>query len=951
MDPSKLEVFSTLKEVTGYLNIQANHEKFRTLDAFRNLEIIGGRETFEYFSSLYIVKTSLRSLNFRSLRKIRSGGVAILENKELCYASEIAWQKIMKSPRHNTLLQNNKDNQLCIKEGHVCDGQCSREGCWGPGKDLCLYCRNFQVGNECVSSCDPNLGFISTGDNQCMKCDKECASTCTGPGPSKCDQCKNHKDGPFCVAECPIGKYPDAILKECQLCHENCRDGCNGPENNIGSNGCVSCDMAIINSDLEVVKCLQEGDVCPDGYYYETVTPQTQGKLKPLAGKGICRPCHPLCQKCNGYGFQLDPKVCLTCVGFEQDEQCTNECSSDYYTDLNSRKCKPCASECNGCNGPLVSQCNSCKNFKIFLDGGDPLDNATAFNCTETCPDDFPHKIHPEEGLHQSYCSAIPLHMAQQVLTNEKTLSFIIGSVIASLVIISGCIFCVAYQYRERAKAKENTAKMTMAMTGYEDSEPLRPTNIKPNLAKLKIVKEAELRKGGILGFGAFGTVHKGVWIPPGENVKIPVAIKVLHEGTATSNANKEILDEAFIMATVEHPNLLQLLAVCMTKQMMLVTQLMPLGCLLDYVRNNKEKIGSKPLLNWCTQIARGMAYLEEKRLVHRDLAARNVLLQSPSCVKITDFGLARLLGNNEDEYKADGGKMPIKWLALECIRNRIFTHKSDVWAFGVTVWEILTYGEKPYENIPVRELPDLLEKGERLCQPLYPVQCSLDVYMILVKCWQEHPEARPNFTDLAKEFTNMAQDPGRYLVIPGDKLMRLPSYTTQDERELYRKFSSHFGGSELVMAAEDYLNPNRIPSSHTLNTPVDTPLQPSTPTQKFFPSSMVLPPPYPGGTLRNAVSHRGSRFGSQNTVNDPFNTLGGRSLHYGSNILSTSCDRLKHSGKKVKKDINPLGRPTVPAGSDHYIHTCCPSPSVRPPRFKTSHENNDCKTQISSDF
>jgi L1 cell adhesion molecule len=99
--------------------------------------------------------------------------------------------------------------------------------------------------------------------------------------------------------------------------------------------------------------------------------------------------------------------------------------------------------------------------------------------------------------------------------------------------------------------------------------------------------------------------VFQGVWVPEGENVKIPVAIKVLREGTG-ANTSKEFLDEAYIMATVEHPNLLKLLAVCMTSQMMLVTQLMPLGCLLDYVRSNRDKIGSKPLLNWCTQIAKG---------------------------------------------------------------------------------------------------------------------------------------------------------------------------------------------------------------------------------------------------------------------------------------------------------------------------------------------------------
>merc|ERR1740128_898186 len=103
------------------------------------------------------------------------------------------------------------------------------------------------------------------------------------------------------------------------------------------------------------------------------------------------------------------------------------------------------------------------------------------------------------------------------------------------------------------AKSKENTAKMTMVMSGYEDSEPLRPSHVKPNLAKLRIVKEAELRRGGILGYGAFGTVYKGVWVPENDNVKIPVAVKVLREGTG-SNTNREILDEAYIMASVEHP-------------------------------------------------------------------------------------------------------------------------------------------------------------------------------------------------------------------------------------------------------------------------------------------------------------------------------------------------------------------------------------------------------------
>lgn len=791
MHPDRLEVFSTLKEVTGYVNIQGYHDEFTNLSYFRNLEIIGGRTLTEYFASLYIVKTSLTSLGLRSLKKIHSGSIAILENKNLCFAQGVDWSKIKKSQEHGTLLQNNKLEEDCKRDGLVCDPQCSSEGCWGPGPDQCLSCANFQLNNICLQDCDAVSGIYKAGPKLCLPCHEECDSTCSGPGPGNCTQCKHVRDGPFCVPFCPSSKY--SFNGECRPCHQNCVYGCKGPENTIGPNGCRSCEKAIINGDVTVERCLQRNESCPDGYYYEWVGPQEQGPLKPLAGKAICRKCHPRCRKCTGYGFH--EQVCQECSAYKRGEQCEDECPPDHYADESTQECVPCAMECRGCYGPDNNHCINCRNFKIYLNGYGPVDNSTSFNCTATCPPEIPHKVFPQDNS-EPYCSVEPV--GQLFSTDGEQIPAIISiAVVLCLFLLLLLLIALGYQWRQRAKAKENAVKMSMVLQGLD--EPLRPTNVKPNLAKLRIVKEAEMRKGGVLGYGAFGTVFKGVWVPEGENVKIPVAIKVLRERTG-ANTSKEFLEEAYIMASVEHPNLLQLLAVCMTSQMMLVTQLMPLGCLLDYVRNNRDKIGSKPLLNWCTQIARGMAYLEERRLVHRDLAARNVLVQTPNCVKITDFGLAKLLDINEDEYKAAGGKMPIKWLALECIQHRIFTHKSDVWAFGVTVWELLTYGGRPYESVPARDVPELLEKGERLPQPHI---CTIDVYMLMIKCWMLDAESRPTFKELADEFAKMARDPGRYLVIPGDRFMRLPSYSSQEEKEMIS-----LEGSEALVDADEYLQP-----------------------------------------------------------------------------------------------------------------------------------------------
>ena len=152
MHPSDLNILSSVKEITGFLQIEAQHPDFTSLDAFRNVETIGGRDqTSEHFSALYILKSSLISLNLKSLKEITFGSVFIVENEELCYVDSIDWRPIAKSTdRNRIILNNNQQKQKCVAELKTCDNQCRASGCWGPGKSMCLPCKYYNVENECI---------------------------------------------------------------------------------------------------------------------------------------------------------------------------------------------------------------------------------------------------------------------------------------------------------------------------------------------------------------------------------------------------------------------------------------------------------------------------------------------------------------------------------------------------------------------------------------------------------------------------------------------------------------------------------------------------------------------------------------------------------------------------------------------------------------------------------
>ncbi|XP_070569485.1 epidermal growth factor receptor-like [Ptychodera flava] len=863
----KIEILKTIRIVTGYVAVTDSKLSQADLSILKNLEIIQGnvllkcddlRESLHDASdktdvcnilkrsagyALSVTGTYLKSLGLVSLREIHRGSIYIRDNKHLCYTKPDMFNDIIQDNATQVIsIGKNREQYKC--EGKVCDGQCTSTGCWGPGNDKCVECRNYKLEDQCIERCDTDNGqyVISETDKECGLCHPECRGSCNGPGPANCTKCKNMKDGPICLAQCPVDKYPD-LDNTCHKCDANCKldgenPGCNGPSDFIDDDdGCKSCGQILWNNSKAA--CMVNGSQCPQRYY---LNKHTEG---PYIDTLVCQACNEECESCFGDGAEN----CKECRRYKQGNRCVPQCFPNYYPDDN-KICQRCNEECQGgCHGDGPTQCNQCKNYQIPM-SNDEQGNVTF--CVSKCPQNQPYTSIMDDKVCVSNCTDSSYYADEKTklceachiqctdgctggsaadcvkcknyrlltgqcvesclhplvddgnglcqATSSPSSAIIVGCVMGVIVVAIIVLLVVGLLMRRKHKQEKMRKFMQDEYKMDTFAEPLAPSGAAPNKAYLRIIKETELKKGGILGSGAFGTVYKGIWLPEGDDVRIPVAIKVMREGI-TTKANQELLEEAYVMATVHHDHLVRLLCVCMAQNMMLITQLMPLGALLDYVREHKDKVSSQHLLNWCTQIAKGMVYLEEHRLVHRDLAARNVLVESPTKVKITDFGLAKFIEINEEEYKAEGGKMPIKWLALECITHRRFTHQSDVWSFGVTAWELMTFGGRPYEGVKAKDVPNLIEMGERLPQPQI---CTIDVYMLMLKCWMLHEESRPTFKELVQNFSKMAQDPQRFLMLESECEEPLPS---PSKEEYYRNLVPD-EESELLMDADDYLQP-----------------------------------------------------------------------------------------------------------------------------------------------
>uniref|UniRef100_A0A9J7XS36 receptor protein-tyrosine kinase n=1 Tax=Cyprinus carpio carpio TaxID=630221 RepID=A0A9J7XS36_CYPCA len=288
-------------------------------------------------------------------------------------------------------------------------------------------------------------------------------------------------------------------------------------------------------------------------------------------------------------------------------------------------------------------------------------------------------------------------------------------------------------------------------------------SELQGKLQDMMIVRNL-LSIGKVLGEGEFGSVMEGhLKQPDGTSKK--VAVKTMKLDNFSQREIEEFLNEAACMKDFHHPNVIRLLGVCLElvsghfPKPMVILPFMKYGDLHSFLLRSRLSedpvyLPTQILVKFMIDIAQGMEYLSGRNFLHRDLAARNCMLRDDMSVCVADFGLSKKIYSGDYYRQGRIAKMPVKWIAVESLADRVFTVKSDVWAFGVTMWEIVTRGMNPYPGVQNHEIYDYLFEGNRLKQPN---DCLDELYDIMLSCWSADPVDRPDFTQVRKRLENLA--------------------------------------------------------------------------------------------------------------------------------------------------------------------------------------------------
>ncbi|XP_059400118.1 ephrin type-B receptor 3-like isoform X6 [Carassius carassius] len=361
-------------------------------------------------------------------------------------------------------------------------------------------------------------------------------------------------------------------------------------------------------------------------------------------------------------------------------------------------------------------------------------------------------------------------HQADADKTLQEQLPLIVGSLTAGLVfiIVVVVIAIVCLRKQRNGSESEYTEKLqqyiTPGMKVYID--PF--TYEDPNEAIREFAKEIDVscvKIEEVIGAGEFGEVCRGRLKLPGRR-EIIVAIKTLKAGY-TERQRRDFLSEASIMGQFDHPNIIRLEGVVTkSRPVMIVTEFMENGALDSFLRLNDGQFTVIQLVGMLRGIASGMKYLSDMNYVHRDLAARNILVNSNLVSKVSDFGLSRFLEDDPTDptYTSSlGGKIPIRWTAPEAIAYRKFTSASDVWSYGIVMWEVMSYGERPYWDMSNQDVINAVEQDYRLPPPM---DCPTALHQLMLDCWVKERNLRPKFSQIVNTLDKLIRNAASLKVV-----------------------------------------------------------------------------------------------------------------------------------------------------------------------------------------
>ncbi|XP_070194131.1 tyrosine-protein kinase receptor Tie-1-like [Littorina saxatilis] len=680
--------------------------------------------------------------------------------------------------------------QTCNPVTGLCPGGCA-PGWMGARCDQA--CANGTHGVECSKGCGM-CADNSTCHHVTGRCEGGCQAGWTGPHCT--ERCEPYTYGPGCVYKCGHCRLQQTCNPVTGLCPGGCAPGWMG----------ARCDQACANG-THGVECSKGCGMCADNSTCHHVTGRCEGGCQAgwtgphcteRCGAGrFGSDCSGTCGRCLKGTCDHVTGICdFGCARGWSGDLCQEECMAGQFGTNCSQACGHCvnATPCDSVNG-LCSQGCAPGWRGVFCtmecapgfygrdcqyNCGNCRGGSACMTSSGRCPKDC------EDGWAGPNCDQALVAETGPLQMESLLPAVVVVTVVVVVVAAVAAVYC--FVLRPRVKPASLNRLYTEGQA--ECTDPIRNAYEQISGGPWDIPRSSLVLTTQLLGNGHFGQVKKGFVRMRG--AKIPVAIKSLKEN-ASEKDKRDFLNELVILKQVgKHTNVVCLVGACHIRGVMYVAmEYAKHGDLRSFLRKSRKlrqheygNCGSIPfvsktmLLRFALGAAQGMRHLAEKQIIHRDLAARNVLLGDHLVAKIADFGLSK---NDETYVKTSSTRVPIRWMAVESLFNNTYTTQSDVWSFGVVLWEIFTLGGTPYSSTDTQQLFAYLKDGYRLKRPKI---CDQNTYAMMLQCWNETAERRPTFSELCGRLQRMLDDCQVYMNLSTEEESLYAEIEQDEERE-----------------------------------------------------------------------------------------------------------------------------------------------------------------------